>query len=162
MERLVNKKDAIWRLLSEADKNKNRAQYKVALATVKELQDMYGEDNLNTVQISNYDEVCHRLSKTTNWDKIYLFNACDDEQVSKLRAINMLINTAKALNDGWQPDWNNATEKKWAFRINNNKFEIYSCGTISRSIVYFRTEELAKMAVDILGENIIATTLNNI
>lgn len=69
------------------------------------------------------------------------------------------MNVAKWLNDGWQPDWTNPHERGWYLSVRDeDKIEVnysnYKCGD-----VYFRTEKLAKQAIEILGEETIRLAL---
>lgn len=93
------------------------------------------------------------------WD----LNVCTSkEQAKKLLAINQLMNVAKYLNDGWKPDWNNYEEKKYTLCFDNSNPEIFIDVdySIIRSIVYFKTGELAQKAIDILGEETIKLALS--
>lgn len=89
----------------------------------------------------------------------YPTNCTSRKQAEKLLAINKLMNVAKYLNEDWQPDWNNNYENKHYLRICNEKIEI-GCATIYISdIVYFKSEGLAKQAIEILGEETIKLAL---
>ena len=46
-------------------------------------------------------------------------NANSRKQLEKLLAINMLMNVAKYLNDGWQPNWSKEEEGKYYIKIEN-------------------------------------------
>lgn len=83
-------------------------------------------------------------------------------QYYKLLAINKLINLAKWLNNGWQPDWKNINEIKYTIGYDyKNDRIIFNITSISYNwnIVYFKSEELAKQAVEILGEETIRLAL---
>lgn len=80
-------------------------------------------------------------------------------QYQKLLAINKLINLAKWLNGDWQPDWTCLHERRWyVFIGEGDKIEVsysnYHCGDI-----YFKSRELAKQAIEILGEETIKLAL---
>lgn len=91
-----------------------------------------------------------------------LNNCTSEKQAKKLLAINQLMNVAKYLNDGWQPDWNNENEKKYTIIFDkNNKIIVTNwCITANKCLVYFKTEELAQKAIDILGEETIKLALS--
>lgn len=90
-----------------------------------------------------------------------LNNCTSEKQAKKLLAINQLMNVAKYLNEGWQPDWNNYIEKKYTIYIEKNtKVSIDVNYCINRGIVYFKTEKLAQKAIDILGEETIKLALS--
>lgn len=87
-------------------------------------------------------------------------NCTSHKQGGKLLAINKLMNVAKYLNCGWEPDWDNEDELKYF--INKNRAGIYvsrnNCNNFS--IVYFKTKESAQQAIDILGEETIRFALS--
>lgn len=88
-------------------------------------------------------------------------NFTSERQAEKLLAINKLMNVAKYLNGDWQPNWGNEEEGKYFIQIENVNKELYiDCtGLFNCSIVYFMSEELAKQAIDILGEETIKLAL---
>ena len=89
-------------------------------------------------------------------------NCTSVKQVKKLLAINMLLNVAKYLNDGWKPNWNDDNEKKYTISLdrNNKKINITWNVLVNKCPVYFKTEELAQKAIDILGEETIKLALS--
>lgn len=64
------------------------------------------------------------------------------------------MNVAKYLNGDWEPDFTNYSEKKWCIDydfedlILDTDFSAY----YRSSVVYFKSEELAHQAIEILGE----------
>lgn len=94
------------------------------------------------------------------WD----LNVCTSrKQAQKLLAINQLMNVAKYLNGDWQPDWDNYSENKYYIYIDQdlpNKVYISYCHALIINFVYFKTEELAQKAIDILGEETIKLALS--
>lgn len=83
-------------------------------------------------------------------------NCTSEKQGKKLLAINMLLNVAKYLNDGWEPNWNDEDDKKYIFFLGLRKKIYISCTSVANGyIVYFKTRELAQKAIDILGEETI-------
>lgn len=89
-------------------------------------------------------------------------NRCtSDKQGKKLLAINLLMNVAKYLNDGWSPDWNNDKERKYSFYIKGNGvIGIVSTTEGNSHSVYFKSAELAKKAIDILEDSTIYIALS--
>lgn len=87
--------------------------------------------------------------------------ALSKKQLEKLLAINKLMNVAKYLNGDWQPNWINESEGKYYIQIDNvcNDLHIDWTGLFNCSIVYFKSEELAEQAIDILGEETIRLAL---
>ena len=89
-------------------------------------------------------------------------NCTSKNQANKLLAINKLLNVAKYLNDGWQPDWQNANEFKYCITIDYNSdiLSIHRVRLSSDAVVYFKTIELAWKAINILGEETIKLALS--
>ena len=88
-------------------------------------------------------------------------NAPTKHQLEKLLALNKLMNVAYYLNDGWKPDWDDGTQKKFfiyydstlnTIRIDYNKEYNYG-------VVYFKSREFAGQAIKILGEETIKLAL---
>ena len=68
------------------------------------------------------------------------------------------MNVAKYLNDGWRPNWNDLKEYK--FYIKQLDDILFVDFAISNGyLVYFKTRELAKQAIEILGEETIKLAL---
>lgn len=88
-------------------------------------------------------------------------NCTSEKQLKKLLAINQLMNVAKYLNKDWQPNWRDYGESKYYFRWNpaSNELQIGEAGAVYSDIVYFKSENLAKQAIDILGEETIKLAL---
>ena len=87
-------------------------------------------------------------------------NCTSQKQAEKLLAINMLMNLAKWLNDGWQPDWKDEEDKYYiSLEPTNNEFYINCTALFQTNDVYFKSEELAKQAIEILGEETIKIAL---
>ena len=86
-------------------------------------------------------------------------NASTKKQLEKLLAINKLMNVAKYLNGDWQPDWNNEEEGKFYIENVSKNLNIDCTGLFNSDIVYFKSEELAEQAIEILGEKTIKLAL---
>ena len=91
-----------------------------------------------------------------------LNNCTSEKQAKKLLAINQLMNIAKYLNGDWKPNWNDYEESKYTLCFDNSDTEIFIDVdySIIRSIVYFKTKELAKKAIEILGAETIKLALS--
>jgi hypothetical protein len=78
-------------------------------------------------------------------------NCTSLEHINKWLSINDLLNVACFLNQNWQPDWENKTEKKYTFNIVG---EIVVIQQVENpiSIVYFPSKDLAQQAIEIIGE----------
>ena len=82
--------------------------------------------------------------------------------MDKINAINNLIFVAKYLNDGWVPDFKNISPYKYCICVDyNNKICVDFHKLTSIGIVYFKSEELALQAIEILGEETIKQALSN-
>lgn len=91
----------------------------------------------------------------------YPSNCTSEKQAKKLLAINMLLNVAKYLNDGWEPNWDDEDEKKYIIFLGLRKKINVTCTiVVNGHIVYFKTEELAEKAIEILGEETIKLALS--
>lgn len=87
-------------------------------------------------------------------------NANSSKQLEKLLAINMLMNVAKYLNDGWQPDWHNWNESKYYIEIlHNDEICVTFLAALKGGDIYFKSKELAEKAIEILGEDTIRLAL---
>ena len=77
-----------------------------------------------------------------------------EKQLEQLLALNKLINVAKYLNGDWDPDWNSPHEAKWClfFDHYNQKITVSNWQMSRYTCVYFKSEELALQAIEILGE----------
>jgi hypothetical protein len=71
------------------------------------------------------------------------------------------MNVAYYLNDGWEPDWDDPTQFKFFIYCNTSDKTLvidhntyFNCG-----VVYFKSIELAKRAIEILGEETIKLAL---
>lgn len=113
-----------------------------------------------------YDDICKKLFlyKRTYWvyDKKIennvsgyitynvLNNCTSAAQAKRLTAFNKLQNIAKYLNDGWKPNFC-GNQKNWNIIKDNGTF-MAMFTTISKASVYFKSEDLAKEAIRIMGK----------
>lgn len=113
-----------------------------------------------------YDDICKELffKKTTYWncgnnieDGImdYFYNDIDNctsiAQAKRLTAFNKLQNIAKYLNDGWKPDFGGG-QKNWNIIKDNDTFIAMFTSSVNKASVYFKSEDLTKEAIRIMGE----------
>lgn len=115
---------------------------------------------------TTYDDICKELflHKRTYWvyDKKIennvsgyityndLSNCTSAAQAKRLAAFNKLQNIAKYLNDGWKPNFC-GNQKNWNIIKDNGTF-MAMFTTISKASVYFKSEDLAKEAIRIMGK----------
>lgn len=154
------------------------------LITIEDLEKLYGSHNLNPKPLT-YEDVTRELfldkgywiysSANNNIQRDVspinrAINGTSREQIEKLLAINKLLNVAKFLNGDWKPDWKNTEEKKWGILIQRacvgdgfdrkeGQINIVSFIDFIHTICVFRTKELAKQAIQILGEKTIRLAL---
>ena len=88
-------------------------------------------------------------------------NCTSEKQAQKLLAINKLMNVAKYLNGDWKPDWEEHNgEFKYYIQLYHKLLNISYTTHYNGSFVYFKSEELAKQAIEILGEETIKLALS--
>ena len=65
-----------------------------------------------------------------------------------------LLEVADYLNGDWKPDWNDKAEAKYFILYNHKHKElrVWACNYINSGEVYFSSEENAKKAIEIIGE----------
>lgn len=114
-----------------------------------------------------YDDICKVLflKKTTYWnygnnieegftDYSYndINNCASKAQAKRLVAFNKLQNIAKYLNNGWKPDFTGSNP----CTICKNRaggYNFLTNGLHQAGAIYFKTEELAKEVIRIMGED---------
>ena len=166
--------------LTQEEKDKLRELYsnsvKVDFGVMRKI---FGEEALQTQPLT-YEDVARELfeDKTTFYlndiggiqqipcGRMYdrynaPVNCTSRRQAEKLLAINKLLNVAKFLNKDWKPDWSDDREKKFFPSLINNEIRIGYVMRDNSSPVYFRTEDLVKQAVVILGEDTVRLALEN-
>jgi hypothetical protein len=91
-----------------------------------------------------------------------LFTIFDERQAKQLFALNKLMNAAAFLNEKTL-DWNDVSQKKWCIYYNHTNGDLGLIWHISHqySNVHFDSEEHAKQAIEILGEDTIKTALGD-
>lgn len=88
-------------------------------------------------------------------------NCTSKKQAEKLLAINKLMNVAKYLNGEWKPDWSKGGEEKWFLKFDEHR--IVYAGSVEYTCfcnVFFKSEDAAQQAIDILGEETIRLALS--
>lgn len=88
-------------------------------------------------------------------------NCTSKKQAEKLLAINILMNVAKYLNGDWQPSFENDFNSSYyiSYVPYRDEIKVSSAAFVNTIEVYFKSEELAKKAIEILGEDIIRLAL---
>lgn len=77
-----------------------------------------------------------------------------EKQLEQLLALNKLINVAKYLNGDWKPNFKNSNCHKYyiSYDSDSKKLMIWFKQFMNDGSVYFKSEELAHQAIDILGK----------
>ena len=81
------------------------------------------------------------------------FNCTTLKQAKRCVAFNKLLNIAKYLNEGWEPNFKDDDSKKWSIvKDLDNYYVNYNVGTNDAS-VYFKSAALAEKAILLMGED---------
>lgn len=99
-----------------------------------------------------YDDILKRLNfNMINYQK--LVNCTTLKQAKRCVAFNKLLNIAKYLNEGWEPNFKDDDSKKWSIaKDGDNYWANYNVGTNDAS-VYFKSADLAEGAILLMGED---------
>lgn len=80
-------------------------------------------------------------------------NCTSIAQTKRMIAFNKLLNIAKYLNEGWEPNFKDDDSKKWSIVKDLDNYYInYNVGTNDAS-VYFKSADLAEKAILLMGED---------
>ena len=91
-------------------------------------------------------------SMTTGVNSYSHVNNCTSEaQAKRIIAFNKLQNIAKYLNGDWKPDFNRHDEK-WNINKEGDKFIEMNTRTLNKANVYFKSQELTKKAIRLMGK----------
>lgn len=116
---------------------------------------------------NTYDDICKELffEKDTYWihdNKIKngvvrcSYNDIDNytslAQAKRTIAFNKLQNIAKYLNDGWKPNFTNATQNWFITQKRDGRYKAMFSYTNNFGAVWFKSEDLTKEAIRIMGE----------
>lgn len=113
------------------------------------LESTFGKDFFSqkiTDRVKTFKEACDVLDIDPD-DVIHSADDADDQAYKQLKVI------ARALNEGWEPNWNDGNQRKWYpwFYMNQPGFRLCGVGygsaaphVVSRLV--FKTEELARYA----------------
>jgi hypothetical protein len=150
--------------------------------TEVKISDESYQNMLDAVRRETYDDIAVKLFKDTGvyWLTTggtihgpctlgagsiaikHLNNCTTSAQAQKLLAYNQLMNVAKYLNNGWKQTADD--RRGFIFMIDPAELgpyyiEIRSTEVLAQDVV-FKTKELAKKALEILGEDVILKALN--
>lgn len=82
-------------------------------------------------------------------------NHTSEKQICQLLYLNKLMNVAKYLNGDWEPDWNDKFQDKYCiyYDYTDLRLKVNIGKTSCYGSVHFKSLELAKQAIEILGED---------
>jgi hypothetical protein len=102
-------------------------------------------------EIMSFEDACVKLGITDSDNEINILKSLSTPNRDKLIAMYRLEIIAKALNDGWYPNFDNDNEYKYFnyFRMLNGVFSFYSVRfndtvMIVPSALYFKSSEIAQ------------------
>ena len=78
----------------------------------------------------------------------------DSKHTDKMFTFRKLLEVADYLNGDWKPDWDNKEQHKYIIYYNhsNKQFEVDFYSYINMNPIAFSSEENAKKAIEIIGE----------
>ena len=100
-------------------------------------------------------------SKNTRYYGENIIIATSKQQLEQLLALNKLINVAKYLNGDWKPDFKDDIQQKYyiSFDSDTKQLNIWFKQYMNDGSVYFKSEELTRQAIEILGKEEIKKAL---
>lgn len=111
----------------------------------------FGKDHFNlkiTERIKTFADAC----EFPGIDPVDVYDSSEDSDVIAYKKLKVVV---RALNEGWEPNWNDSNQRKWYpwWYMNQPGFRLYGVFygyTYSRvgSRLVFKTEELAKHAAE--------------
>lgn len=124
----------------------------------KLLMDLIGPEQLplNVMErIKTVEDACFELGVHEADIDLNIQTATFGDRVTALRAIAKLMVVAKALNEGWEPDWNNPNQAKWypwfeftgsGFRFCDSYYAYTLTDSAGGSRLCFKDKKLAEYA----------------
>lgn len=114
----------------------------------------------NYFYITNYGTILHNGTIDVHISEPN--NAITRHQLECILAKNKLVNVAVYLNNGWKPNLQSEYGYALGLSFNYNNLMVDRCAVMcmfSSGKVVFKSEELAKQAIEILGEETIRLAL---
>ena len=107
----------------------------------------------------SFVDIIDKYGKKRNYPVKVL--ATSNNHMKKILALNNLMLVAKYLNKNWVPEFNSYRQAKYYITISDNKLSIDRCYCVNKGAgIFFRREELAQLAIEILGEETIKLALS--
>lgn len=116
---------------------------------------------MDYTKIKSYEDACKVLNIEPIADKV--FNAFQQEDRKTMAAYHKLAVITRAINDGWQPDWNNPNDRKYEpYMYTNTAGLAYAIASDAPSYtnayigsrLCFRDYERAAFAVKTFGDTL--------
>lgn len=86
------------------------------------LEDTFGKKFFKSIQdrIKSYEDACHELGLDP--EDLPKVDNCEPEDQASIIAFYKLTIIARALNEGWKPNWKDSSEYKWFpwFKVNRD------------------------------------------
>ncbi len=146
METLNITKTNVFKAHKEADKKGKEL-----------LENLFGKEVLSqkiTDRIKTFEDACNKLEVAPDYSFLLAYKGTDADMLSA-HAYMKLIIIARALNEGWEPDWTDSSETKYYPWFNNYKPGVgfsrsgYDCWRTYASCgsrLCFKSSELAMYA----------------
>ena len=109
------------------------------------------EDIISNIKAKNIGiSVQHGLTKIGKD-----FFITSEKQLEQLLALNKLMNVAKYLNGNWETDFEDEIQHKYyiSYDSDTKQLKVWFKQYMNDGSVYFKSEELAHQAIEILGED---------
>lgn len=109
------------------------------------------QDVINNIKAKN-------IGVSVQWGLTKIGTDCfitSEKQLEQLLALTKLMNVAKYLNGDWEPDFKNDNQHKYyiSYDSDTKQLKIWFKQYMNDGSVYFKSEELAYQAIEILGED---------
>lgn len=120
------------------------------------LEDSFGKEFFSqkiTDRIKTFEDACEVAQPSENVSILLNYNGVDKDMIGALAFAKLTI-IARALNEGWTPDWSNSNQYKWypyfeykaGFGFSYTRYDFWLTSTDVGSRLCFKNEELAKYA----------------
>ncbi len=122
---------------------------------IKLRKDTHNNNGSIINRVTSFEGACEILGLNKNLFITITSNDCAiDNDLKSIEAYTKLIIVARALNEGWEPNWQDSSERKWYPYFNLTSgfaCSVTGCvwadtGTGAGSRLCFKTEELARYA----------------
>lgn len=134
------------------DKQKALSRLTSLEKEAKELRKIIDVPEKITDKVKTYEDACKVLGIDVDENLVRVSSEMDRDSKS-IKAYAKLIIIARALNEGWIPDWNNSNQYKYYPYFDmrsgvsfHGSYDAYCCLSGVGSRLCFATEELSKYA----------------